>query len=81
VIEALFYMLVIFLAMNWKLLLLAAALIGLAHALLRNSKAKDERLKVSTPRIAGLVGIAFVIFFGVWFVYVMWATKGAPFGH
>ncbi len=79
--EALFYMLVIFLVMNWKLLLLAAALIGLAHVILRNSKGKDERLKASTSRIAGLVGIAFVIFFGVWLVYVMWATKGAPYGH
>lgn len=79
--EALFYMLVIFVAMNWKLLLLATVLIAMAHVFLGRIKAKDERLKVSTPRIAGLVGIAFIIFFGIWLVYVMVATKGAPFGH
>lgn len=79
--EALFYLVVIFLAMNWKLLVLAAALIGLAHFVLGKQKFTDERKRVSTSRIAGLVGIAFLIFFGLWVVYVLVATKGSLFGH
>jgi hypothetical protein len=74
-------MVVVFLAMNWKLLLLAAVLVALAHVLLGKIKTTDERLKISTSRIAGLVGIAFIIFFGVWFVNALIAGKGSLLGH
>lgn len=80
-ITGIFYLFVIFLALTWPYLLGGLVIAAFAYALLRNMKGRDDRPKVSGPRFAGLLGIAFAICFGVWFVYVMVATKGAPFGH